>query len=385
MNLLDYCLTDRQREVVEALESGMSHGSVAAKIGVTRQRVGYIINKVRERAAKAGYCPETGMTGGTPGFKTKRLSRFIDPASGTVRYWHIEEPERQMIEERLQEMFDCMRADLPRYDPIHGPDTTLPLLSVIPFGDPHFGMLSWAKETGDDFDLEIARRDLCQAVAYHVNQAPPCENCLIANLGDFFHTDNYAGTTAKSGNVLDRDSRLPKMFEYGFQALRTCIETALAKHGHVTLINAAGNHDESLSRALSIGLAAVYENEPRITVRTEPTWRHYYHWRKVLIGVVHGDKTKDSNLIPLMAQEEPSAWNASSYRIVYRGHYHQDRLQEYIGGFVRQCATMAAADSYAVSLGFVSSRSMHCYIYNEFGECGSQTLNIDMLRSIQKK
>jgi hypothetical protein len=115
-------------------------------------------------------------------------------------------------------------------------------VAVYPMGDPHFGMFSWGEESGEDFDLKIAERDLCSAVDRLVDTVPACDEALIVNLGDFFHADNQAGTTTK-GTTLDTDTRWAKVLRVGVKAIRQCIESALRKHNHVTVINAIGNHD----------------------------------------------------------------------------------------------------------------------------------------------
>ena len=46
------------------------------------------------------------------------------------------------------------------------------LLAVYPMGDPHIGLYSWAKETGEDFDLDIAKQLTLGAVDRLVESSP---------------------------------------------------------------------------------------------------------------------------------------------------------------------------------------------------------------------
>jgi len=236
---------------------------------------------------------------------------------------------------------------------------------------------------GNDFDLDIARNDLCNAVSYLVSQSPKSHRCLIANLGDFFHADNLAGTTAKSGNILDMDTRLPKVIRVGVAAMRTCIETALKRHEQVEVVNAIGNHDEVLSMALSIMLANVYENEPRVVVHDSPTRRHYIRHGKVLIGITHGDRTRDKDLPGIMATEQPQEWGETLHRYYYRGHNHHDTKLESNGCIVEQFRTLAPGDAYAVGGGWLSGRDMKLIVHHgDYGEVSRTTCSINMLRGV---
>ena len=50
--------------------------------------------------------------------------------------------------------------------------TDADLLVVYPLGDPHIGMLAWAQEVGESFDLRIANRELCECMRQLVARSP---------------------------------------------------------------------------------------------------------------------------------------------------------------------------------------------------------------------
>lgn len=326
-----------------------------------------------------------GYQGGAPdGFLVKGRSTLYD-GDGQIRAEWVKttadmERQQAMVREAVAEM----ARKLPKLParPAKGRDYNDALLSFIPWGDPHFGMYAWAEEVGDDFDVDIAKRDLCAAVDILVNQAPPAQRCVIASMGDFYHADNYHGITPASGNILDVDTRLPKVMAVGVAAVRQSIESALRKHAEVTFVPVKGNHDPVLSTALGVMLAHVYEDEPRVTVDTSPAWRHYLRHGKVLLGLAHGDKTKDRDLPGIMATERASDWGEARHRYWHRGHQHQSVRQEFNGCIVEQHQTLAAGDAYAVSHGWLSGRSMQQITYHaEFGEVGRNICSIDMLRA----
>ena len=257
------------------------------------------------------------------------------------------------------------------------------LMNVIPWGDPHFGLHCWGEETGEDFDLKIAKRDLCGAVDYLVRQAPPAPRCVLVNLGDFYHAENLRGQTERSGHPLDMDTRMQKIIRVGVAAIRQAIDTALSRHETVEIINAVGNHDGVLAMALSVMIDNIYQDEPRVIVHSQPTKRHYLLHDRCLLGVVHGDTTKDSDLLGIMATEKPEWWGQTKHRVFMRGHHHQDRVQEFNGGKVEQYRTLTPGDAYAVGAGFLSGRDMKLITYHgQFGEVARITCGIDLLRSL---
>lgn len=378
--------TARQLKVIEAIEEHGSYRAAARALDLSSDAtVRDTIKRVKQFAARHGYSPDHDMTKTVPdGFHVKGVSTYYDSDGRPRGQWVKSSIDHERQEAIIREACEEMAKSLPRVKPKPKDKTYNDLLmSVIPFGDPHFGMYAWADEVGNDFDLTIAKRDLCAAVAYLVSQSPTSKRCIIANCGDFFHADNLEGKTAKSGNVLDMDTRLPKVIRVGVSAMRQCIETALTRHETVEVINAIGNHDEVLSMALSIMLANVYENEPRVVIHDAPTRRHYVRHGKVLIGVTHGDRTKDRDLPGIMATERAEDWGQTKHRYFYRGHHHHDSREEFNGCMVEQFRTLAPGDAYAVAGGWLSGRDMKLIVHHaEYGEVARTTCSIDMLRAV---
>ena len=316
--------------------------------------------------------------------KITKVSTYYDQDGGITGRWVQEKPEDIQREAMWREFAQALSEELPKIEPRDAPEKAWDdnLMTFIPFGDPHFGLHCWKDEVGQDFDLDIAKRDLCGAVKYLLSKAPNSRRCVIANLGDFFHADNLVGMTNKSGHILDLDTRMPRVIRVGVSAMRMAIESALAQHETVEVINAIGNHDEILAMALSIMLANIYENEPRVKIHDAPTRRHYIRHGKVLIGITHGDKTKDANLPLLMATECGPDWGITKHRYYYRGHHHHDSRVEYNGCIVEQVRTLTPGDAYAVGGGWLAGRDMKLIVHHaEYGEVSRTICSIDLLRS----
>lgn len=361
------------QDAVDAVRDGMAVATAAREYGVPR-------TTLRHRLAKdpTGHAPE--------GYQVKGTSTLYDEDGNTKLQWVKTSQDQERQEYLYRAAIEGMAEDLPRLPPRSIPplDYNDSLMSVIPFGDPHFGLYCWEDEVGNDFDLDIAKRDLCAAVDYLVEQSPTSKRCVIINVGDFFHADNLEGKTARGGNVLDMDTRLPKVIRVGVSAMRQCIESALTRHETVEVINAIGNHDEVLSMALSIMLANIYEKEPRVLIHDAPTRRHYIRHGKVLIGVTHGDRTKESTLPGIMATEKPEDWGQTRHRYFYRGHHHHDTRLEFNGCMVEQFRTLAPSDAYAYAGGWLSGQDMKLIVHHEeYGEVARSTCSIDMLRDLR--
>lgn len=390
-HLLDYCSQKAQRENVQAvIDSDGDFAEAAKATGKATTNIYRSVRTARRKAAADGVAPECDTHNPTlEGLSTKRVSTLRDHRTGEkMLEWVISEKDKEAQMLALQEAIETMVEGIPKARPVKAPrirSERESLMNVIPMGDPHFGMMAWAQECGESFDLDIARDDFCGAIEHLVKSAPPAEKCVLVNLGDFFHADNMAGVTAASGHHLDMDSRLPKMIDIGISAFRHGVETALKRHKEVHIICAQGNHDEVLSNAMSIMLAHIYSDEPRVTVDTSPAHRHYVEFGTVLIGVAHGHETKDPNLPMLMACDKPHAWARTKHRIFMRGHHHHDARKEYNGAIVEQFRTLSANDAYASHKGFLSGRDMKCLTFHsEYGEVSRVTCSIDLLRTPPK-
>lgn len=254
------------------------------------------------------------------------------------------------------------------------------LLCGYPLGDPHIGMYSWAEETGQSFDLEIAERNLVTAMDHLVALAPAAKHALIANLGDFFHTDNSTNQTLRSHNALDVDTRWSKVLGVGVKAMRRLIDSALKKHEHVTVVNAIGNHDDHSAIFLSIALQQFYEREPRVHIDPSPAKFHWYHFGKNLIGITHTDTVKPQALPGIMAHDRADIWSATKHRYWWGGHRHQDIFMEFPGVTFEGFCTLAARDAWANAAGYRSRQNAKCIVlHREHGEVLRHTVGINQV------
>ncbi|WP_426287509.1 hypothetical protein [Luteibacter sp. E-22] len=332
--------------------------------------------------ARQGWAPGHGITTPLPlGQKLRGTSTLIDKRTGEqVMQWVKSNEDAEEQAEIFRAACEAMTAKLPRVKPrVASGAWRDDLLTVYPIGDPHIGMYAWADETGDDWDLAIAERVHCGAMAELVSSAPRSKQAVILNLGDALHYDSLAAVTPRSGHNLDADGRYAKMVSVAVKIIRQCIESALTKHERVHVINLPGNHDETGALWLSVALSHVYENEPRVTIDTNPSVFSYYRWGKVLLGAHHGHACKSDKLPGVMACDRAKDWGETTHRHWLIGHIHHESKKEFSGVSVESFNTLAAKDAYAANGGWRSGRSMQAIVYHaEHGEVARSKVHAAM-------
>jgi hypothetical protein len=131
--------------------------------------------------------------------------------------------------------------------------------------EPHFGMLSWASETRENYDSKIAKELLQGAAKRLVDAAPNSKYALISGLGDGIHADNQLNETT-SGNKLDVDSRWGKIIRGYAGFYQWWVYYLLTKHDVVLIKRAKGNHDDHSTTAVNVMLGYMFERNPRVAI-----------------------------------------------------------------------------------------------------------------------
>lgn len=385
--LREFCTSDRQREYFDAVVSEGTVGAAERKLGVSPDLIGRFVRKLKEDAARKGFAPNHFESGVADGFLLKHIKIHRDADGNVKQSWECQVAGGDLtnrIEDFIQHLAErnhIARKTVP-LSPAHVDDD---LLAVYPMGDPHVGMIAYAEESGDDFNLETCVADLKEAFAQLIASAPPAKHALIAELGDFFHSDNEQNKTARSGNSLDAD-RWSKVQVAGLEVMIACIEMVAEKHENVTVRIVRGNHDTHSSYALSLMLAMYFRHTPRINVVISANAHWYYEFGKVLIGLTHGDTSKASDMPGIMASDMAEAWGRTMYRYWYHGHIHNKRMQEGYGALVESFRTLAGKDAWHSAEGYRSGQDMNMILHHrEFGEIMRTRADIRLVRAMRAK
>lgn len=374
------------QRVAEALKKTGGHQREAAKLlGLSNRRVQTIIQTMRDAGQEVQDSPHNMAAHYRPSQpRIHGTSTLLGP-NGDVKLQWVKESAGKPTPEEVALIMKAALGDMPvlPHIPLPAVRHAKNLLAVYPMGDPHLGMYSWAEETGQDFDLDIAEHHLVQATGHLVDCCPPAETALIVNVGDFFHADNMENRTMRSGNVLDVDTRWAKVLRVGIRTMRACIEHALRRHMFVRVINEIGNHDDHSSQMLTVALALFYENNPRVSFDESPAKFHYYRFGKCFVGVTHGDGLKLEALGEIMSTDRPTDWGESLHRYWYTGHIHHKKALELRGCMVESFRTLAARDAWHAGKGYRSGRDMTAIVLDEeYGEVQRHRIDLVMLEKL---
>lgn len=272
--------------------------------------------------------------------------------------------------------------DIPRFEPM---TDHLHMLELDPF-DLHVGMLSWAAETGADYDSDIATDLAIRATQRLIKMASgfDFERVLIPLGNDWLHTDKVVdgkgGVTAR-GTAQDVDTRRGKMVRAGITLAMRIIEAA--RHvAPVEVVIVPGNHDTESMFMLGEVLAARYHDTSDVTVRNDPDPRHYVRYGASLIGLTHGHEGKPADLPLIMATERPMDFANSTFRLWRIGHLHRkgEWVSEHSGVRVCVAPSLAARDHWHAAQGYGHLRAMEGHIWHrEYGPVASLTASVPAL------
>lgn len=381
--LKEWAATELQLKKLNAVIEHGSYRKAAAALGVTYNAIAEAVLAVKKRAAAAGYSPEHAMTRPVPdGFIVKGVSTYYDEDGKARGQWVKSTVDRNRMQEIMREAVAAMCEDIRPQAPIPAPSITADkLANVYTLTDSHVGALAWHRENlQGDWDLKIAERTLIGCFEYMVNVAPAAKVGIVAQLGDFLHSDGMLPVTPTSHHILDQDGRFPKVVQAAIRILRRIVNLALEKHEKVVVLMAEGNHDLASSVWLRAMFQALYENEPRVEVIDSELPYYVYKHGKTMLAWHHGHLKKNDGLPILFASQFPKIWGETEKRYAHCGHRHHVEEKEHSGITVIQHSTLAARDAYASRGGWMSERQCTAITYHaDYGQVARQTVTPEMI------
>lgn len=373
-------VTDQQ--ILDAQARFGSNEDAARELGISVRQFYRRRAKMSKRVASDH--TELGYDASVPdGYRIKGVSTLHHAEKGELLSWVKTTQDNERLYQLMMEATQALAEDLPRYDPRpepfeHGFDS---LLNCFVITDYHLGMLSWAEETGDNWDSKIAENLLVRWFERAIDQAPNAGTAVLAQLGDFMHFDGMDAVTPSSGHLLDADGRFAKMVRIAIRLLRHVINRLLDKFPKVHVIMAEGNHDLASSVWLRELFAASYAEEPRVTVDTTPDPYYCYEFGKTSLFFHHGHKVKVSKLDTVLASKFRPVFGRTEYSYAHCGHLHHSEAKETSMMHIEQHRTLAAKDAYASRGGWLSKRGAKVITYSsEFGYIADFNITPEMLK-----
>lgn len=304
------------------------------------------------------------------------VSTLYDSNGNVKQQWVKTLQSKEAIEEKINAFIEGIKCDIPRATPVMPPkETDSQLLSCYVVTDYHMGQLSWGEETGEDWDVEIARDLLISWFARAIQAAPNARVGVLAQLGDFLHWDGWDAVTPTSGHLLDADTRFFKLAFEAAKVLKAVTEMMLEKHDEVHVIMAEGNHDMASSAWLKVIWSLVYENEPRISVDQNPSPYYCKEWGDTCLFFHHGHKKKIKGISKTFAGIYKKEFGKSKYVYAHMGHLHHAEVKEDELMVVEQHQTLAAKDAHSARGGYMSQRGASVITYSKTaGEVSRTTI-----------
>ena len=383
---LPFCTGPKQEEVVRSIAE---HGSVSEALrhitSDPRQFRRYWAN-IQQRAAAGGYAPEAGIVQTmAQGEKLSKRSYLYNNQTGETHLtWYKTDLKAEAVANAWQEAAREFAASLPKIKIPSAPKS--PCKDRIPWfniGDAHIGMVAYAPEVGHNFDLKIAEAELCKALEIAISDSPNSERCVIQDMGDGTHAENFAGLTEASGHALDLDTRFPKMVHVYIRTMRYIIDRALSKYKFVDVIINQGNHSRTNDIWMKELLAAAYNTE-RLNVLDNTNVFIPYRMGNTFVMCHHSDKCKPNRLASVMATDYPQDWGESIYRYVDIGHIHHGmQLKEFPGVRIESFNQLAPRDKFAHDGGW-RSRSLLTVVDRSktYGEVARRTVPVERVKDI---
>ena len=243
-------------------------------------------------------------------------------------------------------------------------------LNAFVWGDPHIGLLSHARETGQNFDLKIACAELKRSADMLIARAPKAGHAMFVSVGDLWHAQDDSQRTPRGQNKLDVDGRKSKILDEGLATVTYMIDRLLASHDTVTVVLVPGNHDPDMVIFTRVFLSAVYRNEPRIRILDNASPWIYHTFGQNLFQFNHGDKrVKPQELGEIMLTDRPHDAGACRHRVAMTGHVHHKNVAEFRWGRWESFNSLCAQDFWHHAEGYRSERLVECITYHaRFGE-----------------
>ena len=238
---------------------------------------------------------------------------------------------------------------------------------LLNLSDLHVGKLTWEKEVGADYNVDLAKKVFLEALKNLTYQTIRCfgvEEFVLNIGGDFLHTNGSSNQTANGTNMNDVDTRYQKIFSKGLEILTEGIDFLSSFEGvKVKLFIVQGNHDLATSYYLGESLKAFYRKEKNIEIVNDPHIRKYHKYGISSYMLTHGD-CKDDGLPLTFATEKPDYFSTSEYRYIFLGHLHKTSRKVYLtenevnGVVLRRLNSLSPSDAWHNSNNFVGAKRM---------------------------
>lgn len=340
-------LTVRQEEIADLLKQGFSQREIAKKLNLSRGTISGHSHLIKKKFAQ---------NGADPGFHIIGKSIYTRTEDGDP-IWIKTAKDKEAMEDIAESVVDSLNQQIKRVKPVKKPKTSAldnRFMESFCFGDPHINMYAWARETGADWDVNIAVEAHTAGMIELITSSKPAGLGRFIILGDLLHSDGFKDQTL-SGTPVDVDGRLSMAIDEVVKLLRVCIDHMLRKFPLVEVVLARGNHSPTMELLLSKMLRIAYEREPRITL-IDNTQKHIpLVWEKNFQLITHGDRLNHQKKVDIAVGPFRKYHGAANFTHILSGHLHHTDIKEIGGALSEIFQVLPTQDAWHTESGFVTA------------------------------
>lgn len=269
------------------------------------------------------------------------------------------------------ELIGDMKKYAPKYPKIKRTKDKNANLLIIDPADVHIGKLSIQEETGEEYNIKVAKQRCLDGVQGILNKANGfnIDKIMFIIGNDILHIDNpFRKTTA--GTNQDTDGQWWKMFKEAKDLYVQIIER-LITIADVEVIYCPSNHDYASGFMLADSLMSWFHNNKNITFNVDIVHRKYVTYGENLLAFSHGDGAKEGDVKSLMADEEPKLWGSTRFRYIYLHHIHHKKkisymsAKDYIGVTLEYLRSPSGVDGWHNRNGYVAPKAIEGFIHSK--------------------
>lgn len=307
------------------------------------------------------------------GAKDAQLQVQVTPLF-QVKAWLKKNKQGAQNKAFREQLAKDMKAHAVSYPPLKYNLNLEGCLLEIDIPDLHLGKLTWAEETGDNYNLQIAEQRFLNSIRQIValSSGFPINRILLPIGNDFFNSDTIHNTTT-GGTPQDEDTRWQKTYRRGRQLVVKAIDM-LQPIAPVDVVMVPGNHDFERNFYLGDSLECWYRDCQNVTIDNSASPRKYYRYGTTLIGLTHGDKEKIEALYGMLTTEAKQLWAETEFHEFHLGHIHRKKeiISEYHGMVTRFMRSLSGTDAWHHSKAFKGNlKGAECFLYHpEAGHIG---------------
>jgi hypothetical protein len=393
--LINYASTDLQKERLQKwLELG-SQSKAATECGCDKKALHRAIRAAEKNAARKGYAPGQWETGVAPGFYIKNATQHFKRNSETgemelVETWPRQHPDAEALQEFVKEVKASLLEDVKPYqaEPFTQDGLEDDIIPWFQIGDAHLGAVAYMRETGHNFDLDIGAAELREAFRSLLDKCHPGKRCVINDLGDATHYENFKAETERGGHRLDADTRFPKMIHVYTRVMREIIELALTKFETVDVIVNQGNHSrtndiwmQEYTSLFSELIEARYGSTGRVNSISNESVFVGYRMGKTFVMTHHSDKCSGEKLADVMFRDFIDDVKHCEFFYIDTGHVHHSFIKKERGIVqIESWNNLAPNDKHHHDAGYRSKQCMTVVFRSRtYGYEGQHTIPVQKI------